>query len=294
MPDDAPPPETKPGSTLWTQLLGSEVRFVGTRFRTRALTAGQGEPLLLLHGQGGSLENFRHNIGAYAQHFSVVAIDFLWHGLSEKPDLDGPLIPRLVDQVDDVLDALGIEQFVLEGQSQGGWVAATYALANPNRVRKLVLTTPTGVVPELEPVDPDKLALQLAGQLDVLADPTDDAVKRRMSGLVGDFSVIDAEQIALRSWFMRNPDVNAGMRAAITSYLSPANQALRIGPDQLAQLTMPTLLYWGTHNMGGRAMGDALAAVIPGNHYHCPDVGHWAQFEQPAEHNRVVLDFLRS
>ena len=134
---------------------------------------------------------------------------------------------------------------------------------------------------------------KVARSLDeVLDDPTDEAVKRRMSGLVGDFAVIDAEQIALRSWFMRNPQVNAGMRAAITSYLSPENQALRIGPDQLAHLAMPTLLYWGSHNVGGRAMGDALAAAIPGGHYHCPDVGHWAQFEQPDEHNRVVLDFL--
>ncbi|MDH4146284.1 MAG: alpha/beta fold hydrolase [Acidimicrobiia bacterium] len=278
--------------TIWTQLLGSEVRYVGTRFRTRALLAGDGEPLLLLHGQGGSLENFRHNIAAFAEHYRVVAVDFLWHGLSEKPPLNGPLIPRLIEQVLDVVDTLRLAPCQVEGQSQGGWVAATLAIQQPELVRKLVLTTPTGLEPELGPVAPAALAAQLANHLEILDDPTDEAVRRRMAILVSDLSVIDDEQFALRSWFMRNPEVNAGMRAAITAYLSPENQALRLGPDELGRLTMPTLLYWGSHNMGGRAKGDALARVIPGGNYHCPDVGHWAQFEQPDEHNRVVLDFL--
>ena len=278
--------------TIWTDLLGSEVRFLGTKFRTRALLAGEGEPLLLLHGQGGSLENFRRNIAAYAEHYRVVAIDFLWHGLSEKPPLDGPLIPRLVEQVRDVVATLGLAPFRLEGQSQGGWVAATLALESPELITKLVLTTPTGLEPVLSPADPAKLSTQLAGQLEILNNPTPEAVRKRMAGLVGDISVIDDEMFELRRWFMTQPHVNAGLQAAITAYLSPANQAMRLGHEQLAKLAMPTLLYWGSHNMGGRPMGDALAAVIPGGNYHCPDVGHWAQFEAADEHNRVVLDFL--
>jgi pimeloyl-ACP methyl ester carboxylesterase len=278
--------------TLWTELLGAELIYLDGRHRTRALLAGQGDPLLLLHGQGGSLENFRHNVGALARHHRVIAIDFWWHGLSAKPPLDGPLIPRLVEQVIDVIEALDLAPCHVEGQSQGGWVAATLALQRPELFRRLVLTTPTGLVPELDPVDPGRLEAQLKSQLDILADPTDEAVRRRMSGLVSDFSIVDDEQVALRSWFMRNPEVNAGMRAAITAYLGPANQALRLGPAELGQLAMPTLLYWGSHNMGGREMGDALATVIPGGHYHCAEVGHWAQFERPDEHNEVVLEFL--
>ena len=278
--------------SIWTELLGSEIRFLGTRFRTRALLAGSGEPLLLLHGQGGSLENFRRNIPAYAERYSVIAIDFLWHGLSEKPPLAGALIPRLVEQVIDVMETLAIAPCRVEGQSQGGWVAATLALQRAELVTRLVLTTPTGLEPVLAPSDRTKLDAQLASQLEILGNPTDEAVRRRMSGLVGDQSVIDDETFAVRRWMLNNPVVNAGLQAAITAYLSDANQALRLGPDELGKLSMPTLLYWGSHNMGGRPMGDALAAVIPGDNYHCPEVGHWAQFEQAEEHNRVVLDFL--
>jgi pimeloyl-ACP methyl ester carboxylesterase len=35
-----------------------------------------------------------------------------------------------------------------------------------------------------------------------------------------------------------------------------------------------------------------MAACIPGSRWHCAEAGHWAQYERPDEHNRVVLDFL--
>ena len=53
---------------------------------------------------------------------------------------------------------------------------------------------------------------------------------------------LDDEQIALRSWFMRNPEVNAGMRAAITAYLSPANQALRLQTQDAIKLIRQEML----------------------------------------------------
>jgi len=278
--------------STWTDLLGSEIRLVGTRYRTRVLTMGEGEPLLLLHGQGGSLENFRRNIPVYAHHYRVIAIDLLSHGLSDKPEIDGALVPLLIDGVIDVVETLGLAPFRLEGQSQGGWVAATLALQRPEWIRKLVLTTPTGLEPQLRPVDPAALATQLEANLALLRDPTDENVRTRMARLVSDPALIDDEAFEIRRWMMRNPDVNAGLQRAARAYLCEANWACRLGAADLARLQPPTLLYWGSHNMGGRAAGDAIAAAIPGVRFHCPDVGHWAQYEQADEHNRVVLDFL--
>ena len=117
--------------SLWVDLLGSEVGYVGTRFRTRALRAGGGPPLLLMHGSGGSLENFCRNIPAYAQHYRVIAMDTLWHGLSEKPPIDDELVPTVMDQILDVLDSQGVERCRIEGQSMGGWFASHFALRYP-------------------------------------------------------------------------------------------------------------------------------------------------------------------
>ncbi len=281
--------------TLWTELLGAEVGFIGNRYRTRALRAGSpdGPPLLLLHGQGGSIENFRRNIPAYAERYRVLAIDALWHGLSEKPPIDDALVPTMIEQILDVLDSQGIERCYLEGQSMGGWVATHFALRHPDRLHRLVLTTPSGMESPLTVPDEAKLQTQLQGQLEILRNPTPEMVRKRMSGLVHDIDTIDAEMYEVRQRFMQWPEVNAGLQAAITAYLGPAAQALKIGPDELGALQVPTLLYWGSYNMGGRAAGDALAAALPmGCRYHCAEVGHWAQFEQAEEHNRVVLEFL--
>lgn len=279
--------------SLWVDLLGAEVGFVGTRFRTRALRAGSGSPLLLMHGSGGSLENFGRNIPAYAQHYRVVAMDTLWHGLSEKPPIDEALVPTVIEQILDVLDSQEIERCRIEGQSMGGWFAAHFALRHPERVEKLVLTTPSLLENPLTTPDPAKLAAGLERQLEPLRNPTAENVAQRITWLVKDPSVITAEMHALRLAFYSNPEVNAGLRAAATAYNSVAAQSLKLGPDELGRLSMPVLLYWGTHNFGGPAAGKAIAAALPpGSRYHCPDVGHWAQYEQADEHNRVVLDFL--
>ncbi len=117
--------------SCWVDLMGAEVRFIGRRYRTRAILAGEGPPLLLLHGTGGHAENFIRNIMSYAQHFRVCAIDMLWHGYSETGGFEDEVLPKLVDQVLDVAEALGGESIHIEGQSMGGWVAILFALNHP-------------------------------------------------------------------------------------------------------------------------------------------------------------------
>ena len=133
---------------IWVELLHSQVRLVQGKYRTRIIEAGEGEPLLLLHGTGGHAENYARNIAPLAKRFHVIALDFLWHGRSQVEGFDPEVIPALVDQVRDVMDLLGLERAHIEGQSLGGWVAMRFALAHPSRVRKLVITTPMGYRPD--------------------------------------------------------------------------------------------------------------------------------------------------
>ncbi|MDP8900498.1 MAG: alpha/beta fold hydrolase [Actinomycetota bacterium] len=126
--------------------LGGEAR----RFRWRGGTlaysvAGEGEPLLLVHGvyAGATSLEFRENFGELSEHFRVYALDLLGCGLSEKPRLRyGP---------EDV--ASQVEDFVREEIGGGAHLVAsslTAALVVPAAVRspklfkKLVLVCPTG------------------------------------------------------------------------------------------------------------------------------------------------------
>ena len=133
--------------SYWTQFLDAEVRHLQGRFRTRALTVGQGEPIILIHGTGGHLENYARNIVAYAAHYRVIAIDLLWHGRSQVEAFDEQLFPGFLAQIEDVMSVLKLDRTHIEGQSLGGWVAAQFAARHPARVDKLVLVTPMGIVP---------------------------------------------------------------------------------------------------------------------------------------------------
>ena len=279
--------------SIWSDLLGTEVFFAQGRYRTRVLAAGSGEPLLLLHGQGGHAENFRHNIAAYAQHYRVLAPDFLWHGLSEKPPMPDDLIGGLVDQVVDLLDVLGISRIRIEGQSMGGWVGTALALRHPDRVQALVLTTAMGLHAPGDEPDEGRLARVLAAQLTALDATTPAEIRKRMSGLFADPATLDDEIVEVRRRIYADGATNAALRQVAERYFDPALvRRSRIGPVLLGTLDLPVLVYWGTANPTPPEEGRRIAACIPGSRWHCAEVGHWAQYERPEEHNRVVLHFL--
>ena len=130
--------------------LSSHMIDVGGR-PTEYLSAGEGDPVVFLHG-GGIVEGF-DCFGPLAQDFRVLAPLRPGYGATE---LDPPLGGRdaEADHVRDLLDAVGIERTVLVGHSLGGWLAATVAARFPDRVSALVLGAPFGLdVPECRGVD---------------------------------------------------------------------------------------------------------------------------------------------
>jgi 2-hydroxy-6-oxonona-2,4-dienedioate hydrolase len=274
--------------TYWVDLIGADVYRLRGRYITRVIEAGAGEPLLLLHGTGGHAENYARNIAPLARHFRVLAIDFLWHGRSQTSGFVAEILPPLVDQVRDVLDTLRIERAHIEGQSLGGWVAMLFALAHPQRVSRLVLTTPMGYGPES-----DQTALR-ESSLVVLRDPSFENVRARMARILANPKVLTDEAIAVRHAFYNDPAVNAVQRQFIENYLGgEAPRRHRVSDGMAARIQAPTLVYWADHNPAPEALGRHLAKTIPDARFFCaPNTGHWAQFETPELHNRKVIDFL--
>lgn len=286
--------------TLWVDLLGAEMRFAGRRFRTRVCTAGAVEspPLLLLHGTGGHLENWARNITPLAEHFRIVAPDFLWHGLSQTEPFDAEIVPSLVDQMIDLLDELGIARVAVNGQSMGGWIAMQMALRHPQRVSQLILTTTQGYVPDEGAVpgyvEPD-WSQNLPSTLEALRDPSFENIRIRMARIVSDPARLTDEAITIRQALYRNPALAAVQAEFNREYLGmgPASRQ-HVVTDALArQIACPVLVYWGEKNRTPPALGEHIARTVPNGRFHCAaDTGHWAQFESAEEHNRVVTDFL--
>ncbi len=99
---------------------------------------GQGEPLVLLHGNGEDGTYFEHQMAFFQRSYRVIAVDTRGHGKTSRGTAPFTL-DQFVSDLDAFLDALGIVSANILGFSDGANVALLFALAHPARVRKLVL-----------------------------------------------------------------------------------------------------------------------------------------------------------
>ncbi len=111
---------------------------------------GAGPPLLLLHGNGGSISAFAHNIPFLAQHHRVIAVDSRAHGLSVDAG-DSLSFEQMADDCAALLRQLHLDSADVVGWSDGGITALLLALRHPAQVRRLVATGAN--------LSPDSLAL---------------------------------------------------------------------------------------------------------------------------------------
>jgi 4,5:9,10-diseco-3-hydroxy-5,9,17-trioxoandrosta-1(10),2-diene-4-oate hydrolase len=103
-------------------------------------TAGQGEPLVVIHGGGGDARTWWKNIVELSEKYTVYAPDLPGYGGSEP--LNGDYyIPELSAFLGSFAGNLGLEKFYLVGHSMGGGVALDYALKSPQKIKKLVLVS---------------------------------------------------------------------------------------------------------------------------------------------------------
>ena len=282
--------------SIWNDLLGSEVRFRGSKYKTRTIEMGSGEPLILIHGVGGHAEAYSRNIKRLAQTFRVIAIDLLWHGFSSQPEFEGLLTPHFVDQVLDLADSMHLSRFAIEGESLGGWVAMAFALKYPERVKALILNTTAGIE-----LNTENIKIDAAGGHESLRDrsiaairnPTRETVRKRLEWLMASPDRVTEELIDLRYQIYSNPETQNSLAGVFErSFGRPRPGALK--EEDLAKLVPPTLVLWSEKNPGtGEDFGERVAQLIPNSKYHSiKDAAHWPQWEKSEEHDAVVKAFL--
>jgi pimeloyl-ACP methyl ester carboxylesterase len=107
------------------------------------LRGGSGTPMLFLHGAGGA-SAWAPYMDALAERFSLIVPSHPGYGRSETP----PWLDSLSDLAYfylDFIDALGLTDFHLAGNSLGGWIAAEIAVRSSARIRSLTLAAPAGI-----------------------------------------------------------------------------------------------------------------------------------------------------
>ncbi|SEG90615.1 4,5:9,10-diseco-3-hydroxy-5,9,17-trioxoandrosta-1(10),2-diene-4-oate hydrolase [Actinacidiphila yanglinensis] len=245
---------------------------------------GVGRPVVWLHGSGPGatgMSNFGGNLAAFGEYRNIV-LDLPGWGSSPRPETDEPLIFHAAEQVCRALTALGIERAHLVGNSYGGAVAMRVAMRHPERVDRLVLMAPGGVLPADAPPWPvglDRLFAYMAAP-----EPSREAMAEFVRLMVFD------ETLATES--LVDERYASSLRAHPELPIPPNFGDLT--PD-LGLVAAPTLLVWGREDQTvPLAWADRILAGIPDAELRVlPHCRHWVQYERAAEFNHIVREFLQ-
>ncbi len=257
---------------------------------TRYLEAGPADApvVILLHGTAGSLENFSANYAAYAEHFRVIGLDMLGCGWTDKPDYDY-LINHYAEHVRSFMDALGIDKAAVVGVSLGAWVGAALAQAHPERVDRLVLVSPAGII--TDPEEEQRFAEKLRkSRSTAAAEPTWETVSAALKALILDPETLSDEIVAVRLAIYQDPRMKAAMPRLLA--FSKGGQALSAEQWRSLALPMQVIAAVDAPNMF-LSNAYAIAEIAPDARIvEMTGCDHWAQYEQPDAFNQQSIAFL--
>jgi pimeloyl-ACP methyl ester carboxylesterase len=232
-------------------------------FRIRYTEAGEGAPLVHLHGAGGLRLTAGHDL--LSRQFRVIAFEMPGFGQSPENTATGSTA-ELATTMTKAIEKLGLDSFNLMGTSFGGKVALWLAAQQSKRVPALVLEAPAAIRPEgAQPPtgSPEEMARRLYAHPERVPPmpPTDPAVQAKMRKLVAR---------------LRGPDRDADLER------------------ELASLATPTLVLFGTvDRVIPPEMGHIYKELMPNCHLvFVYDAGHAISTDRSEAFTEVVADFL--
>jgi 4,5:9,10-diseco-3-hydroxy-5,9,17-trioxoandrosta-1(10),2-diene-4-oate hydrolase len=249
-------------------------------------TAGEGHPVVFVHGSGpgaSGWSNFKGNYPFFAKHgYRTLVPDSLGYGFSDKPD-EKYTLDFLVDGLVGFCDALGLEQVSLVGNSLGGAMCIRMATRHPERVHKLVLMAPGGLE-DRETYMGMKGIRTMMGPIYGPEGVTREGLWRTFRLQLFDPSDITEQTIDERWQIAEDQPLHVFKRLRVDD-LRP----------ELAQVKAPTLVLWGRDDQfcpvsGASTLAAALEDVRVVQLARC---GHWVMVEYTQLFNRWSIDFLK-
>ena len=267
--------------------IGLEIDAGGINTNYHDVGQDSGTPLLLLHGSGPGVTawaNWRLNIPVLAQVRRVVAPDMVGFGYTERPEEIRYNLDTWVKHGIDFLDALGIEQADVVGNSYGGALALAMAIRYPHRVRRLVLMGAAGVQFELTP-----------GLDEVWGyTPSVEGMRRLIDSFAYDNSLISDGLAELRY----RASIRPGYQEAFSQMFPAPRQrwvdSLASPEADIRAIDKETLILHGREDrIVPPVTSKKLFELIERAQLHMfGRCGHWTQIEHAARFNELVNDFL--
>jgi 4,5:9,10-diseco-3-hydroxy-5,9,17-trioxoandrosta-1(10),2-diene-4-oate hydrolase len=275
--------------TFHEDIAQGEFHQTSAGWRIHYTVQGEGSPVILIHGFLDSLQTWRHNAQALAQHHRVYSIDVLGFGSSERVRDHIYTLKLQAAYLKEFFDAHNIERADIVGHSMGGAMALQFAYDFPDSVHKLVLIAPATYLYNrfprngLEPI-PRPVSRGVLG----IYEKIQGEQQNQLQFAYGDPGRITQDSLGFRRRMMRV----RGQHDALIS-MSKSKREADV-PQQLPQVKAPTLLIWGKKDRVVpvahasrhlRKLPHARFAWVEG-------AGHLPHEEEPQTVNELISSFL--
>jgi len=258
--------------------------------RLRVVEAGEGEPVLLIHGFADSAYTWHRNLRALADAgLRAIAYDHPGCGESALPEGFRFGVDHLGRLATALLDALQIDRAHVIGSSMGGGIGLYLAVHRPDRLRKVVLVAPICYHPPFRPFVFlfrcslfSALAQRLSGPW--LAEPV-------LRSQYGDPTLLTPQVLGQYRLAFQRPEYLPACAGLLRDYW---NQAFYATARRYREIRLPLLLIWGERDVwvNPRHFGLRLAADTGACLRVIASAGHLVQQARPGPFNQTVLRFL--
>ena len=232
-------------------------------------------PVVFVHSLAGNTQQWSAQLSHIRTTRRGIALDLRGHGQSSSPENDDYAIDSMAQDIQMVVDQLGIQRFILVGHSMGGSVAGAYAGAYPQQVAGLLLVDPSGDSTQM----PAEEGQQFFGALE------SEAYSSVVEGYWG--QILTGSTETTKAKVMQ--DLRDTSKATIIGVFkelfkyNPVPPLERYNGPMLSVITPINETPISVHNL-----------VQKLSHKLITETSHWLQLDKPEEFNQIMDEFLSS
>ena len=260
---------------------------IAAGLKTNYLEAGQGDPVILIHGSGPGVTayaNWRFTIEPLAQKYRVLAPDIAGFGYTERKSDQQYSLDFWVKHLTEWMDAVGVKKARFIGNSFGGSLTLAIASRYPERVESFVLMGAAGVEFELTP------------ELDAIwgYEPSIENMRKIVMSFAYDTSMMTDDLVRSRY----EASVRPGYHESFSKMFEVPRQrhikALATPDDQIRKIPHRAMVVHGRDDkIVPPTNSTKLHSLLKNSDLHMfSNCGHWTQIEHKNDFNKLVLDFF--
>lgn len=268
--------------------------------RTRYINAGPKDAsvVVMIHGMGGTWENFIGNVAPLSEKFNVYAYDLAGHGYSDKPDKVYDVECHIA-QLKGFLKAMNLSRVSLFGLSLGGWVSTKFTIRHPEMVDKLIVMSAWGR-PRSPTVETQKskegMSKVLEQRLQSVRNPSFEGIDKVFETLIADPEDRMQDLLTLRLRVYQQDGMVTAMKNVFQGISPEYWDKNMLTDEELKSVSRPTMVMACIDNEDSfLKMAHEYKALIPDiEWFEILGASHWPQWETADIVNKAAIRFYTS